>query len=699
MTWAELIDLLSAQAGIEPFYFDIRGHRHETSLATKVLTLEALGIGVPSIPAAAASLHARESSPWRRWLAPFTTVRAEHPAIDLFLPTDQTGRPWTWELLFEHGETAAGEFRPETLPLLGMREWDGRRFEHRRLELGQGFPLGYHRLRIAHEQAVEGELACVPARCYLPPALERGQRLWGVSAHLYTVKSERDAGIGDFGDLASLAALVGQAGASALVLNPFHGLFPSRPEEASPYSPSSRLFLNPIYIDLPSPGETVAPLRASSLVTYREVWRAKRAALDASLRAFREQGPSPLADAFAQFSEEQGGLLQQFAAFCALEEEYGAEWPRMRERFPAPDAPAVAQFAREHSERVALHVYAQFIADRQLRQAAEEARRAGLDVGLVRDLAMGINPDGFDAWADAAYYAKDLRCGAPPDDFQPLGQEWGILPLNPLRLHDDPAPFLALLRANMRHAGGLRMDHIIGLQRQFLVPAGAASSEGCYVRYPLDDLLGLLALESHRHSCMVIGEDLGTVPEGFRARMHESDIFGFELLYFERRADGAFKPPRDYRVKAAASVSTHDLATLSGFWLGRDGNLRRDLGIYSEADFERASAERGRDRERLIQVLIEWGFLAEGTSAAEAFSDTIRNAVHAFLASSRAQLFLTQIDDLLNETEQINVPGTTNSYPNWRRKLSRNIEDPDFATALHELAGICAGQGRHRRPL
>jgi 4-alpha-glucanotransferase len=319
-----------------------------------------------------------------------------------------------------------------------------------------------------------------------------------------------------------------------------------------------------------------------------------------------------------------------------------------------------------------------------------------MDVGLIRDLAMGINPDGADAWMNQEAYVSGLRCGAPPDDFQPKGQEWGVLPLDPVRLRRNLVPFAQLLRANMRHAGGLRIDHVIGVQRQFLVPLGAEAKSGCYVRFPFDDLLGILALESTRNRCLVVGEDLGTVPEGFRQRIHDLNIPGCAVFYFERTHDGRFKPPSDYRRKAAATVSTHDLTPLAGFWEKRDISQRLALGIYTQSEAKAAEAERDIDRARLLEALAQAGIIVPPEASGPVFTGALCRAIHAFLASSASQLFLAKPDDLLGEREQLNVPGTTFEAPNWRRKLSANVDDPVLLDALDDLSRICAAYGRKR---
>jgi 4-alpha-glucanotransferase len=341
---------------------------------------------------------------------------------------------------------------------------------------------------------------------------------------------------------------------------------------------------------------------------------------------------------------------------------------------------------------VRFHKYLQFLADQQLREVASEGEQGGMGIGLIRDLALGVDPDGADAWADQETFLGDLRCGAPRDDFNPEGQEWGVLPLNPLRLRSDHRVYAELLRTNMRHAGGLRIDHIIGIDRQFVVPLGGSPAEGCYLRYPTDELLGLIALESRRNKCMVIGEDLGTVPDGLRQRMHDAQLFGCSIFYFERGDSGAFRTPEDYRKHSIASAGTHDLPTIAGYWSGRDIEAQATAGIKSEVSADDAIARRAEDKRRLVEALVRAGVLAEPGNMPD--GTTLRDAVHVFLSQSAAQLFAAQLDDLLGEIMQLNLPGTVDTYPNWRRKLHVSLEDPAFMQALSGLGRMARARSR-----
>lgn len=724
MTWETLLARLAALVGIESSYTDVYGRRIDTPLDSKVRILAALGFDVSSVSSLTAAVVAAEEEPWRRWLASWVirTTDTARLDLDLFLPADDSDKQWSWEIAFEDGAIDCGAFRREDLVMLGARDIDGRRIEHRRLSLQRSGLIGYHRVRVRGLSEVEASLVLAPDRCYVPPQLEGPNgRAWGLAAHLYTLRSQRNWGVGDFADLDRLCQIAGEAGASAVATNPFHALFPRRPTDASPYSPSSRVFLNPIYIDVAAvPGfpnclkaQPSAPilsvLRKTEFVDYPNVVTTKLRALEALFEGFcarlyrANEGDSEVR-AFRRFSAQASPALQRFAAFSVLDELNSGPrgetipWSRWPSAFRTPDGPAVDRLAGERSERLAFHQYLQFLADRQLGQAADGARHAGLNIGIMRDLALGVNPDGADAWMHQQAFANGLRCGAPPDDFQPHGQEWGVVPFNPLALQRDYSPFVATVRANMRYAGGLRIDHVAGLQRQFVVPLAERPSYGCYLNFPREELFAILALESQRGSCLVLGEDLGTLPDGLPDHMRARAMFSCAVLYFERLSNGRFRSPRDYPTQSIASVATHDLPTLVGYWEGRDIAARRRVGIFSATEVEEAQQHRLDDCRRLSEALASAGFplpaLADGTQQAPL---ELVDAIHRFLAASSTRLFLAQLDDLLGEVDQINVPGTVDTYPNWRRKLSLDVEAPAFADAIARLARLCHKQGRAQR--
>lgn len=505
-----------------------------------------------------------------------------------------------------------------------------------------------------------------PGRCFRPEAIQDGRRRFGLSAQLYTLRREGDGGVGDFTTLKLLADEAGHAGAALVALNPFHTLFPSDRTRSSPYQPSDRRFLDPLYIDVAAVPEAeaaraylaaqdggLADLGGRRRVDYPAVWRIKREAL--ALCFTQAFGQPERREALERFRAAGGPALERFAVFQALEAEAGS---------PAgvPADPGPMTGARAEAQTFA--IYLQMLADEQLAGAGGR-----LEIGLYRDLAVGAAPDGAEVWASPDAFLHGVSVGAPPDPFSLEGQSWGIPPLDPIGLQTSGfAHFRELLAANMRHAGALRIDHAMALRRLFLVPEGASPLEGAYVRYPLEGMLEVLAQESRRARCLVIGEDLGTVPDGFRERLAASDVLSYRVLLFQRDEHG-FLPPDAYPAGAAACVSTHDLPTLVGWWQGRDIALQHELGLTSEPD---AEARRADDRRALMRAIGQPAAAAEGP-----LTPGIAGAVHRHLADTPSALALVQVEDLAGEPEPVNVPGTDAKAGNWERRLL-----PDTTTLL-----------------
>jgi 4-alpha-glucanotransferase len=601
------------------------------------------------------------------------------------------------------------------------------------MPLPAGLPIGYHQLDLeAGGVMAQLGLIVAPARCHLPVELGPGARSWGLTCQLYGLRSARNWGMGDFTDLAMFARTTGSCAAVTLGINPLHALFAAEPLHISPYSPSSRIWLDYLYIDVTAVlgfpddktvhalvesgwfGLTRAAARSSGVIDYGAVAACKRPVLEALFRRFqmRELGggcaaQSHLGQAFRDFQRRGERSLADFAVFEALDEHYGRDNGRVGWRdWPLsvrnPCSPEVAVFARTHRDRVEFFQFLQWEADRQLAAAATAGREAGLSLGLYRDLAVGVDPNGAEAWADHELVAPGATIGAPPDAFNRSGQNWGLAPVNPLVLRRQGfAPFIASLRANMRHAGILRIDHVMSLNRLFWIPSGMEATLGAYVSYPFDDLLRLVALESQRNGCAVIGEDLGTVPVGFRETMQSADILSYRVLLFERRQDGGFAPPAEYPALATASAGTHDLPTIKGFWLGNDLAWRRRLGLYADEEAAEAeSNERRHDRDLLLEALVSAGVLAPerlgqflSDSGEPIFTTELGNAILTFLARSRAQLMLVQTEDVVGEREQTNLPGTTDAHPNWRRRLSRTLDEIVGGSDLRRVAALSA-EGR-----
>lgn len=556
---------------------------------------------------------------------------------------------------------------------------------------------GYHRLET---DAGHATVAAAPPRCFglaqAQAEQHRGARSWGVAAQIYSLRRRGDHGIGDFGGLADLARAAADRGAACVAVSPVHALFSADLNRFGPYSPSSRLFLNVLHGD---PG-LVFPdgddggdeaLEAAELVDWPAAARAK---LDRLRQLFEAHADDPR---FVDFRSEAGAALEDHARFEALHaHHFGADpamwdWRRWPEAHRDPRGPGAQAFARDHAEEIAFHAFCQWIADASLREAQAAAREAGMPIGLIADLAVGTDGGGSQAWSRQAEILGGLTVGAPPDIFSPLGQDWGLTAFSPTALRESGfAAFLEVLRAALRHAGGVRVDHVMGLARLWMVPAGASAADGAYLHYPVDDLLRLLALESHRHRAVVIGEDLGTLPEGFRERLEGAGVLGMRVLWFERSEDGRFLPPDRWSRDAAAMTTTHDLPTAVGWWEGRDITWRERLRRFpSAAKAAEEHTARARDRGLLWQAMRESG-AAQGDPPPEEEGAPVADAACAHVGRAACALALLPLEDVLGLAEQPNLPGTVEGHPNWQRRLPgeavRLFEDPAVGRRLDAFA-------------
>ena len=549
---------------------------------------------------------------------------------------------------------------------------------------------GYFRLHVqAGAARASATLIAAPPTCYVPPALAGGARLWGLAAQLVSLRSSGDFGVGDFGSVREAVRLAAPFGASFLGLSPLHALFAADRSKFGPYGPSSRLMLDPIHIDVSAMAEAQGiaarqDLRLRSLADHEAVWQAKLPILERAFAAERGHSGDVRPDIAAH------------ATFEALSESFARQGIPSAAAWPAayrdPASPEVARFRVEHADRVAFHAWLQQLADRQIGEAATEAKRAGMGVGLYADLAVGADAGGSEVWSAADRYAASLSIGAPADPLAPQGQDWGIAPLNPIALEEQGlAGFRALIAANMCHAGALRIDHAFQLQRLYLVPKGEAKLLGAYVAYPFEALLASLRIESHRARCMVIGEDLGTAPPGFSDTMMAAGVLSYRVLFFERGDHGSFKPPALYPETAIAVFATHDLPTVRGWWTGHDIEVRTGLGLWTGEEAEAARRQRQDDKLRLMEALLLEGLTDEGVPPDEPPIEPIVR----YLARARARLAALQLEDVLGEIDQANLPGTVEGHPNWRRRLS--MELGAIAAPNGPLAPLAAAMRREGR--
>ena len=524
--------------------------------------------------------------------------------------------------------------------------------------------------------------------CYQPELIARGGRVWGFMVQLYGIRSERNWGIGDFTDLRTLVGLAAGLGASVVGVNPLHAA------HVSPYSPSSRHALNAVYLDIESIPEfghcgeaqqliqsraflaRLLQLRKAELVDYDGVRAAKNEVLELLYACFRKDRARRRR--FAEWHAKSPKELRDYALYEALREEHGSggwqSWPR---EFHDPGSAAVRRFARRKQERVEFHAYLQWNARLQLDLVQLHAQELGMPIGLYFDLALGSDRGGAEVWSDKTAYATEASIGAPPDEFNPRGQDWGLPPYSPRALRAAGyRPFLDLLRANMPSGGALRLDHVMALARLYWIPGGNKPDKGGYVHYALEDVLGLLAQESRRNRCMVIGEDLGTVTPELRKALNEASVLSYRPLLFEKTPEGEFAAPSGYPREALTCVSTHDLPTWRGFWEGHDLRLRQQFGLT--VDYEKERSMREQEKEKLKRALERDGFELSAAGA------------HAFLARTPSKVLMVQPEDVFELVEQANLPGTVEQHPNWRRKLPVALERWKSDARVQSLGSIMA---------
>jgi 4-alpha-glucanotransferase len=522
-------------------------------------------------------------------------------------------------------------------------------------------PLGYHRWRRVHDDH-DAPLIVAPRRCHLPA----GTKIWGWAAQLYAARSTESWGIGDLADLRRLSRWSASLGARMLLINPLSAPTLVPPLQPSPYYPSSRRFRNPIYlrveevpgadvagIDLPGLAAAGQALNETRRIDRDAVWKLKTEALEPLWAAFGGDAR------FERYRRDQGRALRDFATFCALAEQYGGGWQRWPEPYRRPDSARVAVFAAERADRVGFHEWLQWNLDEQLGRAAGALR-------LMQDLPVGVDPGGADAWAWQDVLTTAASVGAPPDRYNTNGQDWGLPPFVPHRLvAHGYEPFVQTIRAALRHAGGLRIDHVMGLFRLFWVPRGRTPHDGAYVRYPADDLLAIVALESQRAGAIIVGEDLGTVEAGVRERLAEHAILSYRVVWFEP------EPPARYPELALAAVTTHDLPTIAGLWTGADMEAQAAMGRESN----RAGFDEMRERlRRMIDV--------PGDAPVEA----VVEKVHGRLAEAPAVIVTATLDDALAVVERPNMPGTVDEWPNWSIALPGPLESLEDAVLPRTIA-------------
>lgn len=677
---------LAALKGVSTEFWDFHGKHRVTSAATIRTALGALGVPAETDDELRESLAEHELAPWREVLPDSVVVRRGRESrlsvyvplgtdVDVHLDLEEGG---TWEL------SPAAE-PPE------VREVDGRTVSRVEYLVPADLPLGWHTVVASPERSRSrrAPFAVTPDRLEVPDL--EGGRGWGLAAQIYSVRSRRSWGLGDLADLGELAALAGDSGADFVLINPLHAAQPGGSQTPSPYLPVTRRFVNPIYLRpeeiheatyLSGPERSLVQWAADEVRPSNEtnepldrdaVWAAKLQALEVIFSA----GRSPARQrSFERFRAAEGEGLEDFALWCALfEEQDGRPWPV---ELTDPASPQVALKRAELAERVEFFAWLQWVLDDQLAAAQRAAKESGMALGIMHDLAVGVDSQGAERWSGQEVFAAGIEVGAPPDMYNQHGQNWSQPPWRPDALARTAyAPLRQMLRTVLRHAGAIRIDHVIGLFRLWWIPVGRSAEHGTYVRYDHDAMVGVLLLEAHRAGAVVIGEDLGTVEPWVREYLEERGVLGTQVFWFEKDDEGRPKRPEDYRRLALATVDTHDLPPVAGYLADEHVDLRERLGLLVEP-VEQVRAESALERRRTVERLREYDLVGADPSERE-----VLEALHAYVAATPSYLVGVSLVDAVGERRTQNQPGTNTEYPNWKVPLADGTEEVVLLDDLH----------------
>jgi 4-alpha-glucanotransferase len=686
---AALVELAHAY-GIATEFSDWRGRQVDVPEETVRHVLGAMDVDVTD-PASA--LARQQEAPWRRLLPACVVLRqGEQRTVALHVPQADAAEQLDVDLVLETGtalslQPAAG--------VVGTRLVDDRPVAQLALDLPTDLPLGYHVLRArSADRAETCTVVVTPDWLGVPDTM--GERAaWGFAAQLYSVRSTRSWGVGDLTDLTDLAVWsASELGADYLLVNPLHAAEPVAPLEPSPYLPTSRRFFNPLYlrveripeyVDLPTADRAAVDelargvherLDHADVIDRDTSWTAKRAALRLVHGVPRSAGREL---DLASYRRRHGEALERFATWCVIAQEHGNDFRTWPEPLQDVSSPAVASYAADHQDAVGFEMWLQWILDEQLSQAQAKAVGAGMSLGTMHDLAVGVHPGGADVWRLRSTYASGTQVGAPPDPFNQIGQNWSQPPWRPDRLQElGYGPFRDLIAAVLRHSGGVRVDHIIGLFRLWWIPEGRPPSEGAYVRYDHEAMVGILALEAQRAGAVVVGEDLGVVEPSARDYLASRGVFGTSILWWERDGEGHPLPAERWREYCLASVTTHDLPPTAGYLTGEHVRLRDRLGLLTRPLAEEAAADEEERRTWLAEVA------SRGLLPDDADIEQTVEALHRYLRLTPARLLCVALTDAVGDRRTQNQPGTTDEYPNWRVPLSGPDEKP---LLLEEVLG------------
>lgn len=723
-----LLDQLAALVGIQSGYTDAAGLPVKTSEKSRDAILTAMGFELTDEQQTAQDISRLRDSRWLEILSPVSIIKAEQAehSIDITLKADNANGQLQWQITTEDGQVFNGTADISGLPVIEQKTMDDTVYSRYRLAIEQ-LVEGYHDLTMElNGQNHQCRLIVAPKTCYGPQDAANF-KMWGLAAQLYSLKKPDGWGIGDYGDLGTLIDKAAAQGASVIGLNPLHPLYPGNPAHRSPYSPTSRCFLNTLYIDVAGvanfheckPAQKMvnseefksklALLNQAELIDYSETACCKYQVLELLYEHFHRnhiKKDTPLAQQYSAFKASMGEELQVFATFDALYEHFRKKdyhafsWTDWPIRYQDPNSEVVAKFQIRNKRRIDYFMYLQWLADSQLSAAADKASKGNMAIGLYLDLAVGCDGGGAEVWADKAAYVAGASVGAPPDQLNSMGQNWGLTPINPVALKAKAyQPLISALRSNMRYAGALRIDHVFGLMRQYWVGPGLDATEGAFVTFPLDDILRIIALESRRAKCVVVGEDLGTTPEGFGEIMAGAGLLSYRVLYFERWESGLFQRPENYPEQSMVTVSTHDMPTLVGWWTGKDLDWREQLNLYPKDEMAKQERNnRVHSREMLLDALMDAKVMSSDEQplmSPPKANIELTKAVQAFLAKSPGRIQLIPMEDAIGLQEQVNIPGTIDEHPNWLQRLPHTMDEYWQQESLTDLLEVM----KRERPL
>ena len=719
----EPIKQLAALAGLQDRYIHAQGHTEHIALADQHAILTAMGYDLTSAEAIARHIRELQHKPWAEVVAPVQVITAQPPlTVRVQQPVANACSSWQWRLVTEQQQEYSGQLQVATSDIIERKQLNDTEYLAVNLRINVELPPGYHQLTLtteatasAPEQQYQQQLIVSPSRCFQLQDQAVLHNTMGPAIQLYALRSSRNWGIGDFVDLKNLVAPLAELGNDFIGLNPLHALYPGLPQDCSPYSPNSRLWLNTLYVALehsPEFAECQAAKQLYASQPFQSRLQRCRAAADVDYHAvsalkaeiagllyqhFKQHhlsSDSERARQFKQFVTQSDSSLLDLARYQVLQtvlfkrDMQMACWQNFPPEYQQPHSDAVQQFAEEHRDAIDQQLYLQWLAQQQLADVKKECQQQGMAIGLYCDVAVGANSNSAESWGAPEDFLMQLSVGAPPDIMAPKGQNWGLLAYNPDTLRQKAyQPFIQLIRANMRYAGALRLDHVMALLRLWCCPPGADARAGGYISMPANELFAIMALESQRNHCVVIGEDLGTVPAEISALMATYQVMSYRVFMLEQKAGSYQHRDQTYPALSLATVTTHDMPTLVGYWHEHDLALRHKLDLFPSAEIAANLEQLRKDEKHLLcqQLQLEHGNVQQ----------LVTNS-HLYLAATPARLMAYQLEDLMLVATPVNIPGTSTEYPNWRRKLPLEFEQALQHSDVRQLITAMAQQRRSK---